>query len=249
MINIKSDREVDIMRQAGKILAEVHLEMEEFIKPGISTYELDQKGLKVIKKYNSKPSFYKLYDFPANFCISVNEEIIHGIPDKSKIIKDGDVVKIDGGVCFRGFHSDAARTHIVGKVTDDIKLFVDRTKESFFEGIKACIIGNHINDIGTNIEKYIKQFNYGILEDYTGHGIGSSLHEKPDIYNYKKKSKGPKLEKNMTLAIEPMITFGSNEVELDDNDWTVRTVDKSMTAHYENTVLITENGPEILTLL
>lgn len=249
MITIKSDREINLMRTAGKILAEIHEQLGEYIKPGLSTYEIDMKALDLIKKHHVEASFYHLYDFPGNFCISVNDEIIHGIPSKDKIIKDGDIVKIDGGVCYKGYHSDAARTHIVGNTTEDIKLFVDRVKQSFYEGIKNAIVGNHIQDIGGGIEDYIKPFKYGILKDYEGHGIGEEVHEDPEIPNFRDKKKGPKLQKNMTLAIEPMMCMGNEEVFVDDDEWTVISMDGSMTAHYENTILITDNEPEILSIL
>ena len=175
--------------------------------------------------------------------------IIHGIPSKDKIIKDGDTIKIDGGVCYKGYHSDAARTHIIGNASDDVVKLVERTKESFFEAIKKAIPGNHIQDIGGAVEDYINPFGYGILEDFEGHGIGSEVHEDPEIPNYRTKKKGALLKANMTLAIEPMICLGSNEVYVDDNEWTVITEDGSQTAHYENTILVTDNGPEILSLL
>ena len=249
MISIKSNREIDLMRTAGKILAEIHEELAEYLKPGLSTYEIDMKALSLVKKHNVSPSFYHLYDFPGNFCISVNDEIIHGIPSKDKIIKDGDTIKIDGGVCYKGYHSDAARTHIIGNASDDVVKLVERTKESFFEAIKKAIPGNHIQDIGGAVEDYINPFGYGILEDFEGHGIGSEVHEDPEIPNYRTNKKGALLKANMTLAIEPMICLGSNEVYVDDNEWTVITEDGSQTAHYENTILVTDNGPEILSLL
>lgn len=249
MINIKSDKEIDIMREAGKILSMVHNEIADYIREGITTYEIDKYGLKIIKQHNAYPSFYKLYDFPANFCISINDEVIHGIPSKDRYIKNGDIVKIDAGVCYKGFHSDAARTHIVGNVNQEIKDLVDRTKQSFFEGVKACKPGNHINDISKNIEEYIKKFNYGIVDEFTGHGIGRDLHEDPSVPNYTEKVKGAKLVKNMTLAIEPMINLGSKDVLIDEDDgWTVTTIDGKPSAHYENTVLITDDGYEILSL-
>lgn len=249
MISIKSSKEIDLMRTAGKILGEVLLELTDYIKPGLSTYDIDMKGLSLIKKYNATPSFYHLYDFPGNFCISVNEEIIHGIPSKHTIVKDGDVIKIDGGVCYKGYHSDAARTIIVGNVSDEIKQFVKRTEQSFFEAIKKAVPGNHIVDIGTAIEDYITPYGYGILKDYVGHGIGSEVHQDPEIPNYKTKKKGSLIKENMTFAIEPMICLGSEEVYVADNNWTVITEDGKNTAHYENTILVTENGPEILSLL
>ncbi len=237
------------MREAGKILAEVHNEVENFIKPGISTYDIDKFAESIVEKHGATCSFYHLYDFPGNFCISVNDELIHGIPSKSKIIKDGDVVKVDGGVSYKGFQSDAARTHIVGTASKEIHDLVDRTKNSFFEALKVCIPGNHINDIGRTIDEYISQYGYGVVEDYVGHGIGTLVHEDPEIPNYTCKAKGVKMKKNMTLAIEPMINLGTYEVYTADDNWTVKTADGKPSAHYENTIVITDNGPEILSLI
>ena len=237
------------MREAGKILAEVHNEVADYIKPGLSTYEIDRFAEKVVRNLGGKCSFYHLYDFPGNFCISVNDEVIHGIPSKNKIIKDGDIVKIDGGVEYKGYQSDAARTHIVGKVSKDVVDFVERTRNAFFEAIKVCVPGNHVNDIGRTIEDYISKFGYGIVEDYIGHGIGTRVHEDPEVPNYATVAKGPKLKKNMTLAIEPMINLGTYEVYTDSDEWTVKTCDGKISSHYENTIVITDNGPEILSMI
>ena len=249
MISIKSSREIELMKEAGKILGEVHNKIGEYIKPGLSTKEIDDYAARLVSKRNATCSFYHLYDFPGNFCISLNDEVIHGIPSKDKIIRDGDIVKVDGGVCYKGFHSDAARTHIVGKVPDEIEALVERTRQAFFEGIKAAIPGNHIIDISTNISDFIEQFGYGIVEEFVGHGIGSNVHEDPDVPNYIPDRKGPKLRENMTLAVEPMINLGTYDVETKSDNWTIVTKDKSYSAHYENTILITNNGPEILSLV
>ena len=249
MVSIKSSREIELMRDAGKILGTAHNEIRDYIKPGISTYEIDKFAEKVVSRLGGKCSFYHLYDFPGNFCISVNDEVIHGIPSKNKIIKDGDIIKIDGGVEYKGYNSDAARTHIVGSVSNDIKDLVERTEKAFFEAIKVCIDGNHVNDIGSTIEDYIDKFGYGIVEDYVGHGIGTKVHEDPEIPNFRSTKKGIKLRNGMTLAIEPMINLGSDEVYVDKDEWTVKTEDGLPSAHYENTILITDNGPEILSLV
>lgn len=248
MISIKSGREIELMREAGKILAETHEKIKDFIKPGITTLEIDEFGRKLIENKGASCSFYRLYDFPKHFCISLNDEVIHGIPSKDRYIKEGDIVKVDGGVCFKGFHSDAARTHIVGKVSKEIIDLVERTKMSFTKAMEKAIPGNHIVDIGKAIDDYITPFGYGIVEEYTGHGIGSDLHEDPDVPNYETVKKGAKLEKGMTLAIEPMINMGTYEIYVGDDNWTVLTKDHSLSAHYENTILITDNGPEILSI-
>ena len=249
MISIKTDREIELMRTAGKILGEVHNEIGEFIKPGITTYEIDKFAEKVVKKLGGTCSFYHLYDFPGNFCISINDEVIHGIPSKTRFVKDGDIVKVDGGVCYKGYQSDAARTHMVGHVKDEVRDLVEKTRNSFFEAVKVCMPGNHINDIGIAIDDYITPFGYGIVEEYVGHGIGAKVHEDPEIPNYATKQKGPKLCANMTLAIEPMINMGVIDVYTDSDNWTVKTSDGLPSSHYENTVLITDNGPEILSLI
>lgn len=249
MIIIKSDREIDIMREAGKILAEVHNEVANIIRPGISTMDIDDYAMKIINKHHAEASFYKLYGFPGHFCISVNDEVIHGIPSKTKILKDGDIVKVDGGVKYHGYHSDATRTHLVGNVDKKIVDLVKATEESFYKSLDACIVGNHVCDIGKTIEDYVLSKGYSVVVDFVGHGIGSDVHEDPDIPNYEMNIKGKKLVKNMTLAIEPMVNMGGEEVYVDENDgWTVRTVDHSISAHYENTILITDNGPEILSI-
>ena len=249
MVSIKSDREIELMRDAGKILAETHNAIADFIKPGVSTYDIDKFAEKTVKKLGGECSFYHLYDFPGNFCISVNDEVIHGIPRKDKIIKEGDIVKVDGGVCYKGYQSDAARTHIVGSASKEICDLVEKTRNSFFEALKACVPGNHINEIGIAITNYINQFGYGVVEEYVGHGIGTKVHEDPEVPNYITKKKGPILKKNMTLAIEPMINLGSIDVYTDDDEWTVRTCDGKVSSHYENTIVITDNEPQILSLI
>ena len=249
MVTIKSHREIELMREAGKILGYVHNEIGNFIKPGISTLEIDKFAERLVKKSGASCSFYHLYDFPGNFCISINDQVIHGIPKKDVIVKDGDIVKIDGGVNYKGYQSDAARTHIVGNVSKEVKDLVERTKQSFFEGIKHAIPGNHINDISTAIETYIDQFGYGVVDEYVGHGIGTKVHEDPEIPNYASTKKGILIKKNMTFAIEPMINLGTYEVFTDDDNWTVKTCDGLPSSHYENTIVITDNGPEILSLI
>lgn len=249
MVTIKSDREIELMREAGKILALAHNEIANYIKPGLTTYEIDKFAEKIVTKHGGTCSFYHLYDFPGNFCISVNDEVIHGIPSKDVVLKDGDIVKIDGGVNYKGYQSDAARTHIVGKTSDDIEALVERTKQAFFEGIKYAVPGNHINDISTGIENFIEQFGYGIVEDYVGHGIGTKVHEDPEIPNFATVKKGILIKKNMTFAVEPMINLGTYEVYTAPDNWTVKTVDGKVSCHYENTIVILDNGPEILSLI
>lgn len=248
-VTIKSSREIELMREAGKILAKTHEELEKFLKPGISTWDIDHKGEEIIRSYGCIPSFKNYNGYPASICVSVNDEVVHGIPHKKHFLKEGDIVSLDAGVIYKGYHSDAARTHGIGVISDEAKKLIEVTKQSFFEGIKFAKPGNHLNDISTAVQKYAESFGYGVVRDLVGHGIGSHLHEDPEVPNFAKRRKGIRLQAGMTLAIEPMINAGSYEVVWMDDDWTVVTDDGSLSAHYENTILVTEDGPEILSLL
>lgn len=247
-VSIKSPREIELMREAGRILELTHKEIEKAIKPGISTYEIDRLGEEVIRSYGCIPSFLNYNGFPASICISVNDQVVHGIPSKAKIIQEGDIVSIDAGVVYKGYQSDAARTHGVGEISKEASQLIEVTKQSFFEGIKFAKEGNHLFDISAAIGAYAESFGYGVVRDLVGHGIGAHLHEDPQIPNFKQKRRGLKLQAGMTLAIEPMINAGRPDVEWLDDDWTVVTEDGSLSAHYENTVLITKGEPEILSL-
>lgn len=248
-VSIKSAREIALMRESGRILAEVHKRLEEVIKPGISTYDIDRIGEEMIRSYGCIPSFLNYNGYPASICVSVNDEVVHGIPNKKHFLKEGDIVSLDAGVIYNGYHSDAARTHGVGKISKEAQDLIDATKQSFFEGIRMARAGNRLNDISKSIDYYISGFGYGIVRDLVGHGVGSKLHEDPQIPNFAQRRRGVKLRPGMTLAIEPMINMGTWEVEWLEDDWTVVTADGSLSAHYENTVLITEGEPEILTKL
>ena len=248
-VSIKSEREIELMRQAGKILAKVHEELGQAIRPGISTWEINQLGEKLIRQYDCIPNFLNYHGYPASVCVSVNEEVVHGIPKKDVILKEGDIVSLDAGLIYKGYHSDAARTHIVGQVSPEVKKLVEETRNSFFEGIKKAYAGNHLYDISNAIDAYISQFGYGIVRDLVGHGIGTELHEDPQIPNFRQSRRGLKLQPGMTLAIEPMINMGRADVEWLSDDWTVVAEDGLPSAHYENTILITEGEPEILTML
>ena len=248
-VSIKSEREIELMRQAGKILAKVHEELGQAIRPGISTWEINQLGEKLIRQYDCIPNFLNYHGYPASVCVSVNEEVVHGIPKKDVILKEGDIVSLDAGLIYKGYHSDAARTHIVGQVSPEVKKLVEETRNSFFEGIKMAKAGNHLYDISNAIDAYISQFGYGIVRDLVGHGIGTELHEDPQIPNFRQSRRGLKLQPGMTLAIEPMINMGRADVEWLSDDWTVVAEDGLPSAHYENTILITEGEPEILTLV
>lgn len=248
-VTIKSQREIDLMRESCKILAKVHEELEQIIEPGISTLYIDQMGEKLIRGFGCVPNFLHYNGYPASICVSVNDEVVHGIPKADRILQEGDIVSLDCGLIYKGYHSDAARTYGVGRITPEAQKLINETKNSFFEGVKKAREGNHLHDISNTIDAYISQFGYGIVEALVGHGIGTSLHEDPMIPNYRQKKKGVKLRAGMTLAIEPMINMGKCDVEELDDDWTVVTADGSLSAHYENTVLVTDGEPEILTLI
>ena len=249
-VTVKSAREIELMRDSGKRLAEVHARLGEMIKPGISTLEIDRAGDRMIRKLGGVPNFLHYNGYPASICVSVNDEVVHGIPRADRILQEGDIVSLDAGLIYKGYHSDAARTHAVGEISEEARLLIQRTEESFYEGIKMAVAGNHLYDISNRIDSYISQFGYGIVRDLVGHGIGKKLHEDPQIPNFRQTKRGIKLCKGMTLAVEPMINMGRSDVEWLDDDWTVVTDDGSYSAHYENTIAITEDGePEILTLL
>ena len=247
-VTIKTAKEIELMRESCRLLEIVHNELAEIIKPGISTLEIDRFGEHRIRALGGIPNFKNYNGYPASICVSVNDEVVHGIPNKHRILQEGDIVSLDAGLIYKGYHSDAARTYGVGQVSPEAQKLMDVTKQSFFEGIKFAKAGNHLHDISNAIGKYAQSFGYGVVRDLVGHGIGTSLHEDPQIPNFPQKTKGIRLQPGMTLAIEPMITMGRPEVCWMDDDWTVVTEDESWAAHYENTVLITEGEPEILTL-
>lgn len=247
-ITIKSSREIELMTEAGRILEIVHNELEKALRPGMSTKDIDELGEEVIRSYGCVPSFLDYNGYPASICVSLNDEVVHGIPSKHRIIQEGDIVSLDAGVIYKGYQSDAARTHAVGEISEEAKKLIKITRESFFEGIKYAREGNHLFDISAAIGKYAEDRGYGVVRDLCGHGIGTALHEAPEIPNYAMNRKGVKLKAGMTLAIEPMINIGGWEVDWMDDDWTVVTRDHSLSAHYENTVLITEGEPRLLTL-
>ena len=256
MVTIKSKREIELMREAGKVVAKVYDEIEKNIKAGMTTYEVDQIAENTMRKLGAIPA-EKGYDsgirgippFPATICISINDEVIHGIPSKSRIIKEGDIVSVDTVALKDGYNGDAARTYIIGKTTKENQRLVDVTKQAFFEGIKYAKPGYRLGDICHAIGEYVRSQGFSVVREFEGHGIGRDMHEDPGIPNYGKAGRGIRLEPGMTLAIEPMVIQGKpNILELEDG-WTIVTEDGSMAAHYENTILITENEPEILTIL
>lgn len=246
-VKIKSAREIALMTEAGKILEQVHKELENGLREGMSTADIDRLGEEVIRSFGCTPSFLGYNGYPASICVSVNEEIVHGIPDRNRIIKEGDVVSLDAGLIYKGYHSDAARTHIIGDGSTDVRRLVEVTKQSFFEGMKYAKEGYHLYDISRAIGSYAESFGYGVVRELCGHGIGTKLHEDPQIPNFAMPRKGIKLKAGMTLAVEPMINLGTAEVRWMQDGWTVVTKDGKPSAHYENTILITEREPIILT--
>ena len=247
-VKIKTAHEIELMREAGRILALVHENLAKEIKPGMSTLEIDRLGEEMIRSYGCIPSFKNYCGYPASICVSVNEEVVHGIPNAKRILQEGDIVSLDAGVIYKGYHSDAARTIGVGEISEEARLLIERTRMSFFEGMKKATAGNHLFDISNNIAAYAEKFGYGVVRDLVGHGIGANLHEEPEIPNFRKRTRGLKLRAGMTLAVEPMINIGTHEVLWLDDDWTVISEDLSLSAHYENTILITDGKPELLTL-
>ncbi len=247
MLCIKNESALKIMAEGGKILASCMEMLENSIKAGMSTLELDKLAYKYIICNGAKPSFLGMYGFPKTLCISVNEEVIHGIPKGNKIIKEGDLVSVDGGVFLKGFHTDMARTFIVGDVAEEKRLLVERTKQSFYEGMRFARVGNRVSDISHGVQNYIEQFGYGIVRDFTGHGVGRDLHESPEIPNFGASGHGTRIVNGMTLAIEPMINLGTEKVKVLSDGWTTVTLDNKVSAHYENTVAVIDGEPVIIT--
>ena len=247
-VSVKSPREIEKMRKAGHLLEQVHNELAKMIRPGVSTWEIDHEGEKIIRELGCIPNFLNYNGFPASFCTSINDEVVHGIPSKERILREGDIISLDAGLIYEGYHSDAARTYGVGEISKEAQQLIDVTRQSFFEGIKYAKAGHHLHEISAAIGAYAEKFGYGVVRDLVGHGIGTSLHEDPQVPNFAQKRRGIRLQPGMTLAIEPMINMGRADVCWLDDDWTVVTEDGMLSAHYENTVLITEGEPELLTL-
>lgn len=248
MIIIKSDQEVDLMRESGKVTGFILKELENFIKPGISTADINRFVEDTITKNGMIPTFKGYCGFPASACVSINEEVVHGIPDKKRILKEGDIVSVDVGSTYKGYVSDAARTYPVGKVSDIAQKLMDATRDSFFAGLEFCKIGYRLSDISHAIQVKAESEGFSVIRDFVGHGVGQEMHEEPQIPNYGKAGRGPRLAKGMVFAIEPMICEGGYDVRTLSNDWTVVTLDGKLSAHYENTVVITDGEPELLTL-
>ncbi len=246
MITIKSQREIDLMKEAGRIVAVCHQEISKLIKPGITTKRIDTLVEEIILKNGGKPSFKGYQGFPSSICASLNDVVVHGMPSNNKL-KNGDILSVDIGVDYKGYHGDSAWTYPVGTISDSNKLLLEVTEKSLFEGLAFAKAGNRLSDISHAIEKYAKLYSYGVVEEFTGHGIGRDLHEDPPIPNFGTSGTGPTLKSGMTLAIEPMINAGTKRVKIMIDGWTTKTVDGLNSAHYEHTILITKDGYEILT--
>jgi len=248
MIIIKSDQEIGIMRESGKVTGTILRELYDLIKPGISTMDINEFVEEAILKNNMIPSFKGYNGYPASACVSVNDEVIHGIPSRKRLLAEGDIVSVDVGCTHRGYISDAARTYAVGKINEEAERLIKVTRESFFEGIKFCKPGCRLGDISNAVQTHVEKAGFSVVRDFVGHGVGRAIHEEPQIPNYGKPGRGPRLAAGMVFAIEPMINQGSSDVEVKLDNWTAVTVDGKLSAHYENTVVITDGEPELLTL-
>ena len=248
MVIVKTARELSKMKDACRISAEALRVAGEAVKPGITTYEIDTIVRRYIEKQGATPSFLGYGGFPASACISVNNVVIHGIPSKKQILKEGDIVSVDVGAFYEGFHGDNAYTFACGKISDEAQRLLDATKESLFEGIKMAVAGNRVGDIGNAVQQYVEARSYSVVRDFVGHGVGAKLHEDPSIPNYGTPGRGVRLLPGMTIAIEPMINQGTYEVRVLDDEWTTVTVDGRLSAHFEHTVASTPDGPKIMTL-
>lgn len=248
MIIIKSKSEIELMREAGKIVAHTHEVIREAIVPGISTLELDKIAEENIRKYNAVPSFKGYGGFPGSICASINNKVVHGIPG-NEIVKEGDIISIDIGACYKGYHGDSAKTHAVGVISEENRKLIEVTRQSFYEGIKFAKIGYRLSDISHAIQTHVEKSGFSVVRDLVGHGVGTHLHEPPNVPNYGKPGKGPKLKAGMVLAIEPMVNMGKFNVKCLSDGWTIVTIDGKNSAHYEHTIVITENEPILLTSL
>lgn len=247
MITIKTDAEIELLRQSGKILSNCLKEVEKYIRIGVTTKELNDIAHRYIVSCGAVPSCLNYEGYPESTCISVNEEVVHGIPSKHKVLKDGDIVSVDICVTYKGMVTDAARTFLVGNVSEEVKKLVEVTKECFYKGIENIKEGSRVGDIGYQVSNYAEQFGYGVIRDLTGHGVGYSVHEDPSVPNYGRAGTGSRLYKNEVIAVEPMIALGTYKVDFLDDGWTCVTQDGRPASHYENTIVITENGVEIIT--
>jgi len=248
-VEIKNAQEIALMREAGRIVCEILDVLEGMVAPGVSTWDLDQEAERLIYAMGARPAFKGYQGFPACLCASVNEEVVHGIPSKKRVLKAGDLMKLDFGVVYKGYYGDSARTVPVGPISPEAKGLMDATRESLKRGIAQMVPGNRLGDVGAAVQSYVESKGFSVVRDFVGHGIGKKLHEPPQVPNYGQKGTGMTLRAGMTLALEPMVNLGTHKVEVLEDDWTAVTLDRKLSAHFEHTVLITENGPEILTRL
>ena len=248
MIHLRKQKEIELMKISGLVTGSILHELIEFIKPGISTMDINDYVEKRILGEGMYPTFKGYNGFPAGACVSVNDEIVHGIPSEQRILTEGDIVSVDIGATYEGYISDAARTYPVGEISKEAKNLIDVCENSFFAGLKCCTESNYLSDIGNAVQEVAEKAGYSVVRDFVGHGVGTNLHEDPQIPNYGKPGRGPKLNKGMALAIEPMINIGSYEAKVQLNNWTAVTIDGMLSAHYENTVVITDGKPEVITL-
>jgi len=249
LIQIKSKREIELMREAGRILELTRLMLKEHVKPGISTHQLDELAENFIVNLGAKPSFKGYHGFPGSICTSINEVVVHGIPSKKQVLKEGDIITLDFGVNYKGYHADSATTYPVGKVSPEIEKLLSITEQSLYIGLEQAKPGNHVSDISYAIESFIKPYGYGVVEEFTGHGIGRDLHEEPFVPNFGKPKEGPILKPGMTFCVEPMVNLGTKRVKVLSDNWTTVTVDRKPSAHFEHMIVITETGYDILTTL
>lgn len=247
MITLKSAREIELMRRAGKITAAARALAGEMVKPGVTTQEIDKAVYRFIRSQGAEPSFLNYNGYPASICISVNDEIIHGIPGK-RVLKEGDIVSVDVGAFIGGYHGDCAATYACGKISDEAQRLIDVTKQSFFEGIRYAREGGRLSDVSHAIQEYVEANGFSVVREYVGHGIGRNMHESPEVPNFGLPGHGPKLLRGMTLAVEPMVNAGTAAIKQMSDGWTVKTRDGKYAAHYENTILITPGEPELLTV-
>ena len=246
MITLKSPREIELLRIAGNVVYQTHQYIKPFIKPGVSTRELDKLCEDFIRSKDCTPSFKGCEGFPNAVCMSVNDCVVHGYPSDYKL-KEGDIITLDIGACYKGYHGDSGWTYAVGKISKENEYLMEHTEKALYEGIKQAVIGNRTGDIGNAVETYAEEHGLGVVKEFVGHGVGTEVHEDPNVPNYGEKGTGPKLREGMVIAIEPMLTLGSEEIEIDDNGLTAYTYDGSNAAHYEHTIAITKDGPIILT--
>ena len=246
MITLKSKREIELLKEAGHIVYLTHQYLRPHIKAGIKTKELDRLAEEFIRSKGATPSFKGYEGFPSTLCVSINDEVVHGFPS-DRVLQDGDIISIDIGACYKGYHGDSAWTYTVGEVSDDAKYLLEHTEKALYEGIKQAKVGNRIGDISYAVEKYATEHNLGVVKELVGHGVGTSVHESPDVPNYGTKGTGPKIRDGMVIAIEPMLTLGSPDIYIEDNNWTVVTEDSSLSAHFEHTIGVTNEGVIILT--